>query len=101
MNFEGGSLVSAENSLDYNTKPVEETGTLRLPESVTSIGEGAFANVEGLKTLKIPHSVKTITSNAFAGMENIKEININNEENSIQGAPWACPAGMRVIIWNS
>ena len=136
MNFEGGSLISAENSLDYNTKPVEETGniynvipslegshfdgklevikgelllnsqdkteievaqsvgvavnpyeiidgelissdgnlllmdeetgTLRLPESVTSIGEGAFANLDGLKTIIIPGTVKRIQQNAFS-----------------------------------
>ena len=137
MDFEGGSLVSAENSLDYNTKPAEETGniynvipslegshfdgklevikgelllnsqdkaeievaqsvgiavnpyeitdegelvssngnlllmdeetgTLRLPESVTSIGEGAFSNIEGLKTIIIPGTVKEIKKNAFS-----------------------------------
>ncbi len=135
MDFEEGSLISAENSLDYNTKPAEETGniynvipslegshfdgklevikgelllnsqdkseievaqsvgiavnpyeiidgelissngnlllmddtgTLRLPETVTSIGEGAFSNVEGLKTIIIPGTVKEIKKNAFS-----------------------------------
>ena len=166
MDFEEESLFSAENSLEYNTKPDEEngdiydvipslegshfagklevikgelvlnsqdkeeikvaqsvgivvnpyeivegelissngnlllmdegTGTLRLPESVTSIGEGAFANVEGLKTIIIPGSVKEIKRDAFRsnhtlekliieeGVDNIKEINIDNELNSIQ-----------------
>ena len=131
LEFEGATLISAENSLDYNTKPKDETGniynvitslkgshfdgklevikgelllnsqnkaeievaqsvgiavnpyeitdegelvssngnlllmdentgTLRLPESVTSIGEGAFADLEGLKTIIIPGTVKEI-----------------------------------------
>ena len=137
LEFESATLISAENSLDYNTKPEDETGniynvitslkgshfdgklevikgelllnsqnkaeievaqsvgiavnpyeitdegelvssngnlllmdentgTLRLPESVTSIGEGAFANLEGLKTIIIPGTVKKIQQKAFA-----------------------------------
>ena len=145
IDFEGGSLVSAENSLDYNTKPAEETGniynvipslegshfdgklevikgelllnsqdkaeievaqsvgiavnpyeitdegelvssngnlllmdeetgTLRLPESITSIGEGAFANLEGLKTIIIPGTVKEIKMNAFRANKDLETV---------------------------
>ena len=152
MNFEGGSLVSAENSLDYNTKPAEETGniynvipslegshfdgklevikgelllnsqnkaeievaqsvgiavnpyeitdegelvssngnlllmdeetgTLRLPESVISIGEGAFANLEGLKTIIIPSTVKRIETNAFRNNNTLETVIMEEKEN--------------------
>ena len=145
MDFEGGSLVSAENSLDYNTKPAEETGNiynvipslkgshfdgklevikgelllnsqdkaeievaqsvgiavnpyeitdegelvssngnlllmdeetgaLRLPESVTSIGEGAFSNLEGLKTIIIPGTVKEIKRDAFRNNKDLETV---------------------------
>ena len=152
MNFEGGSLISAENSLEYNTKPAEETGniyniipslegshfdgklevikgelllnsqdkteievaqsvgvavnpyeivdgelissngnlllmdeetgTLRLPESVTSIGEGAFANLEGLKTIIIPSTVKRIETNAFRNNNTLETVIMEEKENS-------------------
>ena len=57
-----GELVSSNGNLLL----VDSTGTLRLPETVTSIGVGAFANVEGLKTIIIPGTVKTIKARAFA-----------------------------------
>ena len=155
MNFEGGSLVSAENSLDYNTKPAEETGniynvipslegshfdgklevikgelllnsqdkteievaqsvgvavnpyeitdegelissngnlllmdeetgTLRLPESVTSIGEGAFANLDGLKKIIIPGTVKTIKTSAFSYNQSLEEVILENGVETIE-----------------
>ena len=59
---EEGELQSSNGNLLL----VDETGTLKIPESVTKIGEGAFANVEGLKKIIIPGSVKEIGINAFA-----------------------------------
>ena len=52
-------------SNDGNLLLVDENGTLTLPDSVTKIGEGAFANVSGLKTIIIPGTVKTIGTGAF------------------------------------
>lgn len=53
-------------SSDGNLLLVDSSGTLRLPETVTAIGQGAFANLEGLKTIIIPGTVKRIESDAFA-----------------------------------
>lgn len=148
IGFESGSLISAENSLDYNTKPSgeegniydvipslesshfagklevikgelllnsqdraeinaaksvgisvnpyeiidgelvssdgnlllmdEATGTLRLPETVTSIGEGAFANLDGLKTIIIPGTVKEIKKNAFRNNVDLETVIMEN-----------------------
>ena len=43
----------------------ENTGSLTIPDSVTAIGEGAFANLDGLRTIIIPSTVKRIEQNAF------------------------------------
>ncbi len=59
---EEGELESS----DGNLLLVDETGTLKIPDTVTKIGEGAFAQVEGLKTIIIPGSVKEIGTRAFA-----------------------------------
>lgn len=59
---EDGELQSS----DGNLLLIDETGTLKISDSVTKIGEGAFANVEGLKKIIIPGSVKEIGKNAFA-----------------------------------
>ena len=58
---ENGVLLSTGNNLAL----MDENGTLVIPDSVTEIGEGAFAN-EGLKTIIIPGTVKKIGINAFA-----------------------------------
>ena len=57
-----GELLSSNGNLLL----MDETGTLTIPDSVTKIGEGAFANLEGLKTIVIPGTVKEIGTNAFA-----------------------------------
>ena len=58
-----GELLSSDKNLALMDK---NTGTLRLPSTVTKIGDGAFANVSGLKTIIIPGNVKEIGANAFA-----------------------------------
>ncbi len=57
-----GVLISS----DGNLLLMDSSGTLRLPETVSEIDEGAFANLEGLKTIIIPGTVKRIETSAFA-----------------------------------
>ena len=52
----------------------QATGTLTIPDSVTAIGEGAFANVEGLKTIIIPSTVKRIETNAFRDNQTLETV---------------------------
>ena len=59
---EDGVLVSSDGNLLLMD---EETGSLTIPETVTAIGEGAFANLDGLRTIIIPSTVKRIEQNAF------------------------------------
>ena len=57
-----GELLSSNGNLLL----MDESGTLVIPDSVTKIGAGAFANLDGLKTIIIPGTVKEIGENAFA-----------------------------------
>ena len=52
----------------------QATGTLTIPDSVTAIGEGAFANVEGLKTIIIQSTVKRIEMNAFRSNQTLETV---------------------------
>ena len=47
-----------------------------IPNTVTRIGDSAFANCTDLTVLNIPDSVNTIGSHAFAGCKNLSTINI-------------------------
>ena len=75
---EDGELQSS----DGNLLLVDETGTLKIPDTVTKIGEGAFSNtsLDGipLKKIIIPKSVKEIGTNAFAYNSTLEEVEIED-----------------------
>ena len=78
-----GELVSSNGNLLL----MDETGTLTIPDSVTKIGEGAFANLEGLKTIVIPGTVKEIGTNAFAYNSTLETVIMQEGVEKIDG--WA------------
>ncbi|MEE0769216.1 MAG: leucine-rich repeat domain-containing protein, partial [Clostridia bacterium] len=65
-----GVLLSAETNLAL----MDESGVLTLPESVKKIGNGAFANLSGLKTIIIPGTVKEIGQNAFTNNADLTRV---------------------------
>ena len=65
-----GVLLSAETNLAL----MDESGVLTLPETVTAIGEGAFADLSGLKTIIIPGTVKEIRQNAFRNNADLETV---------------------------
>lgn len=65
-----GELLSSYGNLLL----LDEKGTLTIPGSVTKIGEGAFANLEGLKTIIIPGTCKEIARNAFANNATLETV---------------------------
>lgn len=71
-----GVLLSANDNLALLD---EDTGALVIPNSVTSIGEGAFTNVQGLKTIIIPANVKEIQKNAFNGNTTLEKVIFETE----------------------
>ena len=69
-----GELLSSNGNLLL----MDDTGTLVIPDSVTKIGEGAFANLEGLKTIIIPGTVKTIGKGAFRNNTTLERVILQN-----------------------
>ena len=65
-----GELLSSNGNLLL----MDDTGTLVIPDSVTKIGEGAFANLSGLKTIIIPGTVKEIGASAFAYNKTLENV---------------------------
>lgn len=83
-NIVNGELLSSGTNLML----MDETGTLTIPDTITSIGEGTFSNVSGLKTVIIPYSVKELKANAFSFNTSIERVIFQtktNENGSIEG----------------
>ena len=86
--IEGGELLSSETNLMLMD---EKTGTLTIPDSITSIGDGAFANVTELRKVIIPGSVKKIGATAFSKATNLEEVVILDGVEEIGAkAFWVC-----------
>ena len=70
-----------------------------IPETVTTIGEQAFYDCEGLTTIAIPNSVTSIEYYAFAGCENLSSVDLGNGVTTISGSAFEyCYAMTSVTI---
>ena len=73
-----------------------------IPNSVTTIGEGAFINCKSLISINIPNSVTTIGEGAFSGCKSLISINIPNSVTTIgDSAFWNCESLTNINIPNS
>jgi len=63
--------------------PLGKTGTYIIPDSVTSIGFGAFEGCTGLKSITIPNSVISIEDGAFKDCTGLTSVTIPNSVTSI------------------
>ncbi len=75
--------------------------SITIPNSVTSIGKGAFSNCENLKSINIPNSITSISNGAFAGCEYLKSINIPNSITSIGDGAFSYSGLTSINIPNS
>lgn len=65
-----GVLVSVAGNNDL----IDETGALTIPPMINSLGQGSFANVEGLTTVIIPGTCKKVDDNAFANNSSLEKV---------------------------
>ena len=64
------------DSILFNHQVDTSIEQLYIPESITSIGQSAFAGPNKIKSLEIPNSVITIGHGAFSGMNEILKLTI-------------------------
>ncbi len=73
-----------------------------IPNSVTSIGEGAFCYCTGLTSITIPNSVTSIGNDAFEGCTGLTSVTIPNSVTSIgEWAFYGCSSLTSIEIPNS
>ena len=76
--------------------------SVTIPNSVTSIGKGAFCGCISLKSITIPNSVTSIEDNAFDGCSRLTSVTIGNSVTSIGNyAFYSCSRLTSVTIGNS
>ena len=82
--------------------PGAKQGAYTIPNSVTSIGDGAFSGCSGLTSVTIPNSVTSIGNSAFSGCSGLQSIKIPNSVTSIGQYAFADCIGLAsVTIPNS
>lgn len=91
---------------DFAFAPVNlETGeiyssslrSVTIPNSVTSIGELAFAFCESLTSIEIPDSVTSIDMGAFGACSSLETIKLSNSIDKISGALFADCSSLKEI----
>ena len=70
---------------------IAEETNYTIPNSVTTIGDSAFAFCDSLTSINIPNSVTTIGDSAFVWCDSLTNINIPNSVTTIEdGAFYGC-----------
>ena len=77
--------------------PEGKQGSYTIPNSVTSIGNGAFYHCAGLTSVTIPSSVTSIGDDAFAECTGLTSVTLPNSVTSIGGSAFD---GIPNIIYN-
>ena len=94
VSYSGGVIIPETIAFDGTTYSVTSIGdgafanhsgltSVTIPNSVTSIGNYAFFNCSGLTSVTIPNSVTSIGDSAFNGCSGLTSVTIGNSVTSI------------------
>ena len=91
---ESGVLFN-KNKTEIIKYPVAKSGEYTIPNTVTTIGESAFANAKVTK-VKIPTSVETIKTKAFVGCTSLAELTVLDTVTTIEETAFASTTKLNV-----
>ena len=99
--FEDGVLFNKDKSMLVQCT-IGKQGKYTIPNSVTRIGNHAFAGCCGLTSITIPDSITSIGDYAFASCKNLTSVTIPNSVTSVgDGVFFGCEGLTSVNIPNS
>jgi len=88
----GNNVFSSQDGVLYNKDkttlifcPQRKTGALTIPNSVTTIGEGALSGCTDLTSVTIPNSVTIIRDHAFSGCTSLTSVTLPDSVTTIGG----------------
>ena len=97
-NEENVKIPEGVEKICHNVFHNKEIKNIIIPNTIKEI-DSSFNYCNGLTSINIPNSVEKIASGCFYYCNNLTSINIDNTQNSIEGAPWGSPYGMRIVNW--
>lgn len=62
---------------DRDLKTIEEHGTIKIPDVVTTIADDAFWGLYTLEKITLPKNIKKIGKNAFADCQNLHTVTLS------------------------
>ncbi len=71
--------------------------TIKLADSITTIGDYAFMGCTGLKAVKLPSSLSSLSSGAFSGCTSLKEVIIPNTVSHIYSSAFSGCTSLKEI----
>jgi hypothetical protein len=91
--------VTVVNSFPYNR---ETMTSIKLPDTITTIGSSAFSGCSKLKNITLPDNVTTIGNYAFSACTSLEQITIPKNVTTIDsGAFYRCTGLTDIIIPNN
>ena len=95
---DGGVLFDKDKTYLIHCPP-RKTGAYTIPDSVTEIGDRAFAGCSGLTSVTIPDSVTEIGDRVFAGCTGLMSVTIPDSVTDVgRQAFWSCAGLTSVTI---
>lgn len=99
IDFQGWNNLMNAEKVYFNDELF--SGILKIPDGVTSIGDGVFCCCNSLTSIEIPNSVITVGNNAFDGCYNLTSVTMGNNIISIGKSAFACSNLVSVDIPDS
>ena len=93
----GGVEVNVQDGVVTGVAPFSVT----IPEGVTTIGEGAFANCTSLESIILPEGVTTIEESAFEGCNSLESITLPEGVTTIGEGAFSSCTSLESITLNS